>query len=91
MRKKATAWHEKEAYFDTRFRNGTYCKHPANYIPKPLFEAGAIAQCSVDSDGYWIWLEAGWTSRDGGSDCGVIHNYLITDMVEDIKTIRRID
>lgn len=82
-------WSEKECSFEDRFNAGRIPRFIDKHIPKRLDDAGAIEETLVDSDGYWIYLAHGWTSRDGGEDCGIIHCYTIADLREDIATIRK--
>lgn len=78
---------EKEAAYERTYRSGRQVKNLWKYIPKKVWSG--VADATTDSDGYWIWLEAGWTAYDGGSDCGVIHEYNIKDLREAVKTIRK--
>lgn len=82
-------WADKEASYSRRWSKGTQCRCPEKYIPMRLIKAGAVGLVCVDADGYWIYLTEGWTAYDGGEDCGVIHDYLITDLKESIRSIRR--
>ncbi len=75
-------WSDKEeSYGDRRRRSTNLWK----YIPKRLREA--VAGTQIDCDGYWVFLENGWSAYDNGSDCGVIHEYNIADLKEAIRTI----
>lgn len=80
-------WWEKEAQYETMYNDGRQAKNLWKYIPNKLSDA--IDSTSVDYDGYWIYLNEGWTSADGGEDCGIIHCYNLQDLKADIKTIRR--
>lgn len=80
-------WFEKQYAYERAYRSGSRSKNIWQYIP-------AYLQCHVadafsDSDGYWIYLDEGYTAYDGGEDCGVIHDYTIADLKESIRTIRR--
>ena len=76
------AWHEKEESFDYRSRKSADLWQ---YIPKKFYPA--VDHVTIDSDGYWVYLEEGWSAYDHGSDCGVIHEYTIAGLKEAIKTI----
>lgn len=79
---------EKEEAFDAKWANGTASKNIRKYIPDRLgFDAvqNAVTNCN----GYWIYLEDGWTAYDGFEDCGTIHEYTIADLKAAIRTIRR--
>ena len=76
-------WHEKEA----RFGEHAPSRNIWRYIPKKLYEA--VENAVVDLDGYWIYLNTGWTAYDGGEDCGLIHDFTISDLKASIKTIRK--
>ena len=86
MRKKMEWW-EKEEAFEKTWLSGRASQNLWRYIPDKVSDG--VEDVCTDSDGYWIYLNPGWTSRDGGSDCSIIHTYLISDLKEDIKTIRR--
>ena len=77
-----------ESKFDMVWRNGRAATNLWKYIPNRVIDG--VADATVDSDGYWIYLESGWTSRDGGEDCRTIHAYSIKELKEDIKTIRKV-
>lgn len=76
-------WYEKES----RFGEHAHASNLWKYIPRK--SCPAVDDAFVDSDGYWIYLKAGWTAYDGGADCGVIHDYTISDLKASIKTIRK--
>lgn len=78
-----TEWWEKEDSYDSRTRK---CADIWKYIPKKLYPA--VADTLIDDDGYWIYLEEGWSAYDHGSDCSVIHEYNISDLRAAIKTIK---
>ena len=80
-------WAEKEQEYCNRYSAGRAVTNLWKYIPKNKQEM--VDYCDTDCDGYWIWLKDGCTSRDGDIDCGCIHTYTITDIKEDIATIRR--
>lgn len=85
-------WCEKEVAYERMYSQGRQAKNLWKYIPAKLAEA--VTYAFSDSDGYWILLnheEGGWVAYDGGSDCGVIHEYTIADLKEAIKTIRKED
>ena len=81
MRKKE--WWEKELQFESIFASGRYAKNLWKYIPERLVEA--IDDVSVDSDGYWIYLNDGW-NEDGER---TIHVYTINDIKNAIKGIQK--
>lgn len=76
-------WFEKEAAFEKRWNRGTYARNLWNYIPDEL--AVAIEECTVDADGYWIYLREGWHVDSERT----IHAYTILDIREDINRIER--
>lgn len=80
-------WEDKGYTYEKTYRTGRQAKNLWKYIPDKL--ADAIDDTMIDIDGYWIYLADGWTSRDGDVDCGIIHCYTISDLKEDIATIRR--
>lgn len=77
-------WWEKEAEFEQRWRNKTYCKDPGKYVPAKL-RFTAVDEATVDPDGYWVYLNEGW-NMDGDR---IIHAHTIADLVSDIKRIRK--
>lgn len=81
------SWWEKESAFETAFSRGTIAKTLWPYIPQHLNEA--VTDCTVTSDGYWIYLEPGWRAYDLGADCGIIHEYTIRELQAAIKTIQK--
>lgn len=87
MRKKMEWW-EKEYAFEKTWNSGRASQDLWRYIPDKV--SNGVADVCTDSDGYWIYLNPGWTSCDGGEDCRTIHTYLISDLKEDIKTIKRV-
>ena len=82
-------WFDKEEAFERVWQSGREAKDLYKYIPQRLKDAGAIATCDVDSDGYWIYLEDGWFAYDAGEDCGIIHEYTVADLIKAIKTIEQ--
>ena len=80
-------WFNKEVRFSEAYSSGKTCRNLWRYIPKKLHIA--VADCNTDFDGYWIWLDEGWSAYDHGSDCGTIHEYNIKDLKEAIKTISK--
>ena len=81
-----THW-EKEMTYDGRMRSGRIAKSLYRYIPNRLLVA--VNDTAIDPDGYWIYLNEGWTSYDGGEDCGIIHEFTVADLKNAIKTIRK--
>lgn len=82
-------WEKEEAY-EELYRHGRQAKDIYKYIPDKFIKG--VTNAFSDEDGYWIWLDhedGGWVAYDGGSDCGMIHEYNITDLKKAIKTIRR--
>ncbi len=77
------SWWEKEYAFEKAYASGRYAKDLWKYIPKKLEEA--IDETSVDSDGYWIYLNEGW-NVDGDR---IIHCHTIEDLKHEIKRITR--
>ena len=76
--------------YEDRYRSGRVDTNIWKYIPDKCREG--VTNAFADSDGYWVWLdfeEGGWVAYDGGSDCGIIHEYTIQDMRAAIKTIRQ--
>ena len=84
MKKKLEWWEKEEAYENT-WLSGKASHNLWRYIPDKV--SSGVADVSTDSDGYWIYLNPGWISCDGDR---IIHAYLISDLKEDIKTIRRV-
>ena len=80
-------WWEKEYLYEKRYRNGKVSTNIWKYIPDRLDDA--VDSAYVDGDGYWIYLNDGYTAYDGGEACGIIHTYTVSDLKEDIKTIRK--
>ena len=78
------AW-KKEVAFERASRAGNVSNGIWKYIPKKFYSA--VSDCSVDSDGYWVYLNKGWTAYDHDVDCGIIHEYTIADLKAAIKTI----
>ncbi len=75
-------WFDKESSFESRTnRAGDIWR----YIPKSKYES--ISDARIESDGYWIYLNDGFTAYDGGEDCGIIHEFTVADLREAIKTI----
>ena len=82
-----------EVYYDG-YRAGRTAKSIWKYVPQKWIKCGAVTNCLADSDGYWVWLdfeEGGWRAYDHGSDCGIIHEYTISDLREALKTIEHRD
>lgn len=73
---------EKEEEFERRYKNGRICGDPRKYIPAGLEEA--VDDITVDSDGYWAYINPGW-SDDGDR---IIHAYTIKDLKEGLANIR---
>lgn len=48
------------------------------YIPKS--KLAAIDEAFIDSDGYWIFLKAGYTASRTDYHCHVIHEDTIADL-----------
>lgn len=90
MARATHSWADKEAAYCQAWTRGQTSKDLWKYIPMK-YRIGVV-YCFADSDGYWIGLDhavGGYVAYDGGSDCGVIHEYTITDLLAAIKTIRR--
>ena len=85
-RQNMESW-EKEIRFERTYLSGLAATNICRYIPERLNESYDWA--TTDSDGYWIYLNDGYTAYDGGSDCGTIHEYSISDLKKAIKTIRK--
>ena len=79
-------WWEKEAAFERTFNAGRAVTNLWKYIPVKILPA--IEDCTVNSDGYWVYLADGWRAYDLAEDCGQIHVYNIADLKEDLKTVR---
>lgn len=73
--------------FETRFNQGNRSYDISKYIPKKLYDAGAIQHACIDSDGYWIYLNEGWHAYDGADDCATIHECTIKDLKDAVKGI----
>lgn len=83
-------WAEKEEAYARVYSSGRQATDLYKYIPEKAMEG--VTDAFSDLDGYWIHLdheEGGWVAYDGGSDCGIIHEYNITDLKKAIKTIRK--
>ena len=78
-------WFEKEEAYDRIYASGKQAKDLWQYIPSKL--SGAVSHCDISLDGYWIYLNEGWSAYDHGKDCGIIHEYNIPDLKDAIKTI----
>lgn len=76
-------WWEKEAAFEERYSRGQVTDDLWKYIPEKLMDA--VCDTAVDQDGYWVYLEEGWT-MDGDN---TIHTHTIADLRADIRRIRR--
>lgn len=74
---------EKEEEFERRYASGRACRDPQKYIPAGLEEA--IDDITVDNDGYWAYINPGW-SDDGDR---IIHAYTIMDLKEGLANIRK--
>lgn len=83
----ARDWTDKEREWEWRYYSGRYCRNLWKYIPQKVEDG--IDEIGVDYDGYWIYLKEGWTSLDGGEDCGIIHDYTIDGIKDAVSTIRR--
>lgn len=79
-------WYEKEERWEKNLRQGRIARDIWKYIPKKIEHA--VDGVSVNSAGYWIYLKDGFRAYDGAEDCGQIHEYLISDLKDAIKTIR---
>lgn len=83
-------WFTKESDYEDRYRRGKV-PHDSwslwKYIPKE--KQAFVSRVSIDSDGYWIYLDEGFVAYDGGEDCGIIHEYTISDLKEAARTIRK--
>lgn len=77
-------WFNKEFSFEQRTRKSG---NLWQYVPAK--KSIGVNRAFTDSDGYWIELAEGWTAYDGGEDCGIIHEYTISDLRDAIKTIRK--
>lgn len=82
-----TQWFDKEAEYEERFRAGKQIKNIWKYIPRTV--QAFVDGVAIDSDGYWIYLDADHIAYDGGEDCRTIHEYTVADLKEACKTIRR--
>lgn len=80
-------WWEKETAYEAVYASGRQAKDLWKYIPEKLKEG--VTDAFSDSDGYWIMLDENHVAYDGGSDCGMIHEYNIADLKAAIKTIRK--
>lgn len=80
-------WWEKEVAFQLAYERGTTAKDLWRYIPQRLM--AAVDACFTDLDGYWVYLAPGWAAYDHDSDCGVIREYTIRDLLDAIKTIAK--
>jgi hypothetical protein len=80
-------WWEKEDRYERQYRSGRVARDLWKYIPKKVQEG--VTDALADSDGYWVYLGADWVAYDGGEDCGTIHEYTISDLIDAVKTIRR--
>ena len=80
------SWEEKSYYFEKRYFQGRYSKDLWKYIPNNIVDA--VNDVYVNQDGYWIGLHPGYTAYDGGVEGHTIHEYLIEDLKQAIKTIR---
>jgi len=80
-------WYEKEPAYDKAYRAGKVSRDIYKYIPRKLSEA--IDDCVIDPDGYWVYLNPGWSAYDHDVDCRIIHEYSIADLKQAIKTIAK--
>lgn len=80
-------WILKEERYEKLYASGRQAQDIWKYIPEKFMEG--VDNAFSDSEGYWIWLESGWVAYDGGEDCGIIHEYTITDLKDAIRTIRK--
>lgn len=80
-------WEDKEAAYWHAYGSQRTARDIWKYIPDRI--RSGVSAAFADSDGYWIYLEPGWTAYDGAEDCGVIRTFTIADLRADIKTIRR--
>lgn len=80
-------WWEKEESYARAYAEGRQARNLWRYIPRKILSG--VEWATSDSDGYWIYLNKGWTAYDGGDDCRIIHEYNVTDLRNAIKTIRR--
>lgn len=83
-------WTNKEDTYCEMFRQGRISSDLWKYIPRRVLPG--VADAFADSDGYWIFLDhesGGWVAYDGDEDCGLIHEYTISDLRAAIKTIRK--
>lgn len=78
-------WKKEETYADL-YRAGRQATNLWKYIPQKTLSG--VTNAFSDSDGYWIWLDENYVAYDGGPDCGIIHEYTITDLKAAIKSIR---
>lgn len=69
-------WEEKKEAYEKVYKSGRQAIDLYKYIPEKIIER--VTNAFSDDEGYWIWL-----------DCGIIHEYNITDLKEAIKTIRK--
>lgn len=81
-------WWEREISFQDTLERGRQAKNIWKYIPKKYREG--IENAFTDSDGYWIWLDEQHEAYDGGEDCHMVHEHRISDLIEAVRTIRRI-
>lgn len=81
-------WADKATAFESVYQRGRVAR-VWDYIPNR--KMAAIDDATTDTDGYWIYLNDGWTAYDGGEDCGIIHEYNVKDLKDAIKTIREAD
>lgn len=58
-----------------------------NYIPKS--KRAAVRDAYKDDDGYWVCLNEGWEASNADAGCRTIHEDTISDLVSQIKGIRR--
>lgn len=79
---------EKVERYERAYHSGKVCKNLWQYIPQKV--RSGVTNAFADSDGYWIWLDCekgNWTAYDHTPDCGIIHEYTITDIKKAVRTI----
>lgn len=84
---KELTWEDYSSIFERNFYNGNIATDLWKYIPRKYHNA--ISFIDINPDGYWIYLNKGYVSYDGASDCGTIHEYTIDGIKKAVKMIRR--